>query len=231
MSVWISDPRWERVAAASGVGAVILFVLSYILAGKAPEIDEGATTITAYFADDRTLMLWAGVIQGLGSVLFLWFLAALVTTIRDAGQPRLAAAAFAGGILTIGIGGIGYVMSQALAHSIARGGDDVAVTTIYTIEWIAYGATAFPLAVMAWATGTAIVKSRVLPEMLGWASMVAAIWFVIGGAALNLTGFFSPSGAYGLISYFLFLAWTLIVSATLAQRATAAERGAIATPA
>jgi hypothetical protein len=122
-------------------------------------------------------------------------------------------------------------MSQALAHSIARGGDDVAVTTIYTIEWIAYGATAFPLAVMAWATGTAIVKSRVLPEMLGWASMVAAIWFVIGGAALNLTGFFSPSGAYGLISYFLFLAWTLIVSATLAQRATAAERGAIATPA
>ena len=231
MSVWISDPRWERVAAASGVGAVILFVLSYILAGKAPEIDEGATAITAYFADDRTLMLWAGVIQGLGSVLFLWFLAALVTTIRDAGQPRLAAAAFAGGILTIGIGGIGYVMSQALAHSIARGGDDVAVTTIYTIEWIAYGATAFPLAVMAWATGTAIVKSRVLPEMLGWASMVAAIWFVIGGAALNLTGFFSPSGAYGLISYFLFLAWTLIVSATLAQRATAAERGAIATPA
>jgi uncharacterized membrane protein len=67
--------------------------------------------------------------------------------------------------------------------------------------------------------------------MLGWASMVAAIWFVIGGAAVELTGFFSPSGGYGLISYFLFLAWTLIVSATLTQRATAAERGAIATPA
>lgn len=221
MTDWITDPRWERIAAASGVGAVILFVLSYILAGKAPEIDEGATTITTYFTDDRTLTLWSGVIQGLGSVLFIWFFAALVTAIRDAGQPRLAAAAFAGGILTIGMGGIGYVMSQALAHSIARGGDEVAVTTVYTIEWIAYGATAFPLAVMAWATGTAIVKSRLLPEVLGWASMVAAIWFVIGGAALELSGFFSPSGTYGLISYFVFLAWTIVVSATLTQRVAA----------
>lgn len=221
MADWLTDPRWERIAAASGIGAVILFVVSYILAGKAPELDEGATTIASYFTEDRSLMLWSGVLQGLGSVLFLWFFAALVTAIREAGQPRLAAAAFAGGILTIGIGGIGFVMSQALAHSVAGAGDDTAVTTVYTIEWIAYGATAFPLAIMAWATGTAIVKSRFLPEVIGWASMVGAIWLVIGGAALKQSGFFSPSGTYGLISYFVFLAWTLVVSAALAQRVAA----------
>jgi hypothetical protein len=221
MTDWLTDPRWERIAAASGIGAVIFFVISYILAGKAPGIDEGAATITSYFGDDRSLMLWSGVLQGLGSVLFIWFFAALVTAIRDAGQSRLATAAFAGGILTIGVGGIGYVMSQALAHSIAKGGDATAITTVYTIEWIAYGATAFPLAVMAWATGTAIIKSRVLPEVLGWASMAGAIWLVIGGAALKESGFFSPSGTYGLISYFVFLAWTLVVSAALTQRVAA----------
>jgi hypothetical protein len=230
MTDWITDPRWERIAAASGIGTVILFIIAYVLAGKQPAIDEGATAIASYFNDDRSLTLWSGVLQGLGSVLFLWFFAALVTAIRDAGQTRLAAAAFAGGILTIGIGGIAYVMSQALAHSIARGGDEVAVTTIYTIEWIAYVATSFPLALMAWATGTAILKSRFLPAALGWASMAAAIWLLIGGAALKLDGFFSPSGTYGLISFFVFLAWTLIVSATLAQRVAAHETEAVAVP-
>jgi len=86
--------RWDRLAAAGGIVGVVLFVAAGIVYGSPPGVGDDGQTVADFFADNRSQVLTAVFLQGLGVLTLLWFIAALVDAMREAGESRLAAAAF-----------------------------------------------------------------------------------------------------------------------------------------
>src|ERR1043165_7607356 len=96
---------WDKLAAAGGLGRVVLFIVAGVLYGSPPGVDEDAQSVANFFSDSRGQILTSVFLQGLGVLAILWFVAALVTAMRDAGEPRLATAAFGAFLLAFAVGG------------------------------------------------------------------------------------------------------------------------------
>src|SRR4029453_7191221 len=116
---------WDKLAAAGGIVGVVLFIVAGALYGSPPGVDEDAQSVADFSADNRGQVLTAIFLQGLGVLAILWFVAALVTAMRDAGESRLAAAAFGAFLLAFAVGGTAGEARAGPAYSIADEGADV----------------------------------------------------------------------------------------------------------
>ncbi|HUH14673.1 MAG TPA: hypothetical protein VML35_02175 [Gaiellaceae bacterium] len=215
----MTGERAERIGAASGIAFAALVILGFFVAGRPPKLADGAAPLAQYFADNRGGILIAAYLGGLAIAFFVWFLGSLATTLRSAGEERMATIAVGGGLVAaaLAIGGIG--ISASLAHAAPPGGVIAAasVEPLYRLEWLALTAASFPIAALAWATAVAVFRTGVLPRWVAWLSTVGTIVFLIGGATFARDGLFAPDGAWALLAYFAFVAWTAVVSAVLVQ--------------
>src|SRR5918992_1640215 len=74
--------RLERLAPLAGVAAAALWLVGVlVLQSGNPADPDRAEELAAYFRDDRTPILLGGLLVGLGTFLFFWFLAALAQTL------------------------------------------------------------------------------------------------------------------------------------------------------
>ena len=217
----MNDARWERWAPASGILFAIVLVVSFFVAGEPPGMDEGAAAIGQYYTEDRSSILTSTYLTGIGLVLFLWFLGALATALREVGQARLAATAFAGGLVAAALYMSGTVANATLAHSVAGGGDEGVIQAMFNAQWLGVTLTGFPAAVLAAATGLGAWRSGLFPQWFSLASLVGAVYFVASAGSYATDGFFSPDGAAGMIGFFAFLVWTAVAGWLLLQRLTA----------
>jgi hypothetical protein len=76
------------------------------------------------------------------------------------------------------------------------------------------------------ATGLAALRTRVLPIWYGWASLVVALIALLRVASVARDGFFEPGTGLALISFLIFVAWTLTTSGLLVRRWPALVRSA-----
>src|ERR671936_422667 len=101
----MSNDRYARYGAASGILAVILTVGSFIglVVPNAPDLDAPGTDWAAYFADHQSRIQVGVIVLGVGLFFFAWFLGSLRSALARAegGEGRLASVAFAGGIIAI----------------------------------------------------------------------------------------------------------------------------------
>src|SRR4051794_16101751 len=77
---------WERLWRSSGISFVVFFVIAYIVFGDQPGVGASADKLVSFYDGDRTRILVATVIFGIGVLNLLWFAAALSSVLRDAGQ-------------------------------------------------------------------------------------------------------------------------------------------------
>ena len=216
--------RWDTLAAAGGIAGVVLFIVAGVLYGSPPGVDDDAQSVASFFSDNRGQVLTAIFLQGLGVLAILWFVAALVTAMRDAGESRLAAAAFGAFLLAFSIGGTAAIARATLAYSIADEGSDVVlplyhVTVVFDVFVNILGAGLFL------AGGGAALRTGLFARWWAWLSVVAGLLLIVGATAWARDGFWSPTGGVSFICFIVFLVWTLVTSVLLTMKTREAPAG------
>jgi hypothetical protein len=180
-----------RLGAASGaVFALVLFIAS----GNG---DHSFSTLRA--------------IAGVAAItLALPFIAYISQLLRDAEGANgwLAPAAFAGGVIGIGVKLVSIVPELAIHRAQIADGTQIHKA----LQEMADGATVlclYPLALFCAATAIVALRTQVLPRWLGAGAAVTAAALVVNG------GFFEASFVPALL---LFIAWTLVTSIYLIRR-------------
>jgi hypothetical protein len=207
-TVRTADAIWERRAAWGGIAFVVFSVAWGIVVEGADlaGFDASDAEIRASYAPDGgdTWALWVGsILLALAGVGLLWFLGSLRTLLRRA-EPsgRLAAVAFAGGVV---LAGLMFVKNSVqLGLAVAVDWEDVVVEpgAFRLLDAMFLGLImheGVAGAVLAAATSIVVLRTGALPRWLGWA-----------GVAVAVLAFFSVV-IYGL-GLFALLAWVAVVS-------------------
>lgn len=213
---------WDKLAAAGGIVGVAFFIVAAIVYGSPPMVDDSAQSVADFFADRRDRVLWTVFLQGLGVLAILWFVASLVTRMRDAGESRLAAAAFGSFLLVFSVGSVAALTRASLAYSIADEGSDL-VVPLYHLTLVFDIVGGLLIAGLFGAVGAASLRTGIFPRWWGWLSVLAALWAVIGATAWGRDGFWSPTGGGSYIGYGVFLVWLLGTSVLLTMRTSSSE--------
>lgn len=172
----------SSLAPLSGVVAVVLFVIGFIIfevVGDTPDGDETAQQYLDYFRDeDGTIWIGAWIFL-VGIVFFLWFLGTLRAALdrAEGGGGALARTAYAGGVGTALLvsASLGTQISGAIA---ADENDALDPAVAQTFWWAADGlsvAATFFLAALYAATAVLAWRTRLLPR---WFAVVTAIFAV-----------------------------------------------------
>lgn len=214
---------WDRLAAGGGVVGVVLFVIAGLIYGTPPDVDASTTSIADFFKDNRDQVLWAVFLQGLGVLAILWFVASLVTTMRELGEPRLATAAFGSFLLGFAIGAVAAMANVALAFAVADVADPGVVAAIYHLGRISDTFSGVLIAGMPAAVAGAAFRTRLFPVWWAWLSALFALWAVVSATAWSTDGFWSPDAA-GFVAFIAFMVWTLVTSILLFLRTKPVEQ-------
>ena len=179
---WYADRRW-RLASLAGVLAVILWVIGVTIAetaADAPEDEAPGAEWIQFFEDGAGRLVAGAFIFMVGSGLFLWFLGNLRALIHigEGGPGRMASIVFATGI-AIAVMGMAFVAPYA-AGGFAAGELDVpleagtaqALAVLDDGFFIAGEAATAVFFLAAW---IALLRTRVLPVWLAWASLVLGV--------------------------------------------------------
>jgi hypothetical protein len=216
MRKWTAD----RFAALSGIVFAVLVLVGSFLPGTPPKVTDKAGKIANFYLDNHRGGLIGVFLISLGIVALLWFIGALSSAMRNAGEARLAGTALGAAVATIAVAGINGVITTALLFDVPR--DRQLVHTLYVIAVVASTLIGFPAG--AWVAATAIVawRTRFLPRNYALLSGLAALVIASSGGALLHNGFYSPTGAYSIIAMIVTFAWVVATSALLATRREAA---------
>ena len=137
--------RWsaDRLAATSGIAFVVLFIVSFFSATKPPDSTDSNAQWVTYFVDHHRATLISAVLLGAAVMFFIWFAGSVGAALRTAGEQRLAAVAFGGGVATAAMGLSAAAVQGALAYGIAI--ENLALIIANTIAFIV-GATTIAVA-------------------------------------------------------------------------------------
>ena len=189
----------------SGVLFLILVIVSGIVAGEPPSVDDPVQEIVDHYVDNKDSIMVGSLISVVAVFFFLVFASYLRNVLRAApGEDGLLAnVAFAGAIILA----VGAAIDQTIYFALAETVDEIEPSSVQALQalWdndfipFVIGAGSFLLA-----SGLSIVLHGSLPKWLGW------IGILLGVVA------FTPAGFVGFIGGAL---WILIASILMAMRA------------
>jgi hypothetical protein len=196
-SFW-SERRWERLAPLSGVVAVVLFVVGFIVfevVGDTPDGDAGAEQYLSYFREEDG-SIWGGSwLFALGIFFFLWFLGSLRAALyrAEGGVGRVASIAYAGGVggALLLLASLGTQASGAIAADENRNFSAQAAEALWWAGDGFFVGSTFFLAALFAATAVLTVRTRLFP-----------LWFGI------------VSAIFALASLIVFISWAVVIFAT-----------------
>lgn len=217
--------KWERWAPATGILFVIAFFAAFFIGGEPPAADEGAAAVRSYYADDGAI-LTATYVFGLGLVLYLWWIGTLAHRLREDGQPRLAAVAFAGAIMTAALAMGQATVNTALAYRTPA--DDGVLQAMYDVVLVTESIVGFAAATFLLAVALASARTGTFAPWLSGLAGLAGLVILVGAAAFASDGFFAPRGGMSLVGTLAFMLWTVLASGTLTMQA---QRGDAPQPA
>jgi hypothetical protein len=230
----MTNASWERWARATGIVFVFLFIVSFIVYGDQPKLGASTSDIVSFYDGNRGRILAATFIFGVAILFLLWFVAAIASALREAGQGGWGAATIASGAVLAGILFLLNILSAGLANTIAGNGDEGVITALSDLSWTVAVTISFPASLVIAAASIGLWRAGIIADWFGWAGIAAAIAVLLGGTTWATDGFWAPDGAYSrYVTMIVALAWTLVASVLLYMRAPATapmpERAAIPT--
>lgn len=202
----------ERSLALAGVVGVVLLAVSALIQGSLPKPDDSAAKIAKFLVDKVDEIRWAGFIGALGSIVLLGWLGAVWRLMRRAegGEPMFAVVATGGAVFAIAVVNVSAVLLSVMAivGPQALGASQTRTLYLLTNNLIALGAMGLGLFTGAFAT--VIIRSGVLPRVLGWiGALIALVFLATGGGIASTRDVFFYLGFVGFLAFSL---WTLVVS-------------------
>jgi hypothetical protein len=222
----MSDARWERLGAATGIAFVVFLLISFlVIPDTPPELDDAILKIRSFYADHSSAWQANVYLTGIAAFFFIWFLGTLRAALERAEASATGAVSVArivtpAGAVTVAVVLVNAALNDALATRVAAESDQAAIRALYDILSFAITFTAFPLAALVGATSLVSHRTGLLPPLVTWLgfSLVPA-WLIAGCGVFVESGTFSPTGAVGLVVLLVWLAWMLALSASLIRRA------------
>ncbi len=193
-----------RVAGCAGLVFASLYLAHVVLQSPGPA-DGSAATVGAYFAERRAALLLSEILNGIGLIVFVVFLAAFVDSLRQADEQIGASAALVSGTVFVALGLVSTAAETALVR-VADAGERAAVPTLFELQ--AAVPVVFAVTAFTGTTALALLRTRLLPRWLGVAGLGASTVFLIG-AALSVFG--AAEGESSPFGPGLFIAWMLVL--------------------
>ena len=211
----------ERSLALAGIVGVVLLVVSALIQGSLPKPDDSVGKIAEFLLDKGDQIRWAGFIGALGSIVLLGWLGAVWRLMRrtEGGEPMFAVAAAGGAVFALAMVNVSAVLLSVMAiiGPAALGND---IRTLYLLTNNLLAAGAMGLALFTGAFATVIVRSGVLPRVLGWlGALIALVFLATGGGIASTRAIFFYLGFGAFLAFSL---WTLVVSVLMYRRPSTA---------
>jgi len=224
----MQDPRRsgvERAWLASGVASVLVFVVALFLLPADPG-GHSPADIAARYAGGREGYLRAAYFEALSVALFLVFVAALSTYLRNrqTGNGPLPAIVAITGAAAGAMQFAGYAMIANLAYRTAEAGNADVIMALYDLSEFAHHVALIPLAVFVAAASGGIIRTPAASTAIGWSGFVVVAVLLVGGGIFRRTGVFSAHDGFGFVALVLFLLWLLVASIALTVRASREAR-------
>lgn len=217
----MDDSKWERWGALGGILFAVLVAITAILPGSPPKTSDSATKIAKYITDNGDALRWSAYIGGLAVIALFWWLGSVWRVMRrgEGGSPRLTVTALGGAVFASVMATIAGIVLAVLPIIGTHTFDKHTARFFYILSTNLGIATEFGVAVFVGAFSLLIIRSHVLPSILGWLGLLVALLGIVGGPVVASTrdAFFYFAFA-GFIS---FLIWTLIVSILMLRGAGA----------
>jgi Domain of unknown function (DUF4386) len=198
----------EWLVPLTGVGFIVLGIVSFIVGGEPKSADDPLREIVSYYVDNKD-SVQAGAFIGVAAIVLLVFFGAYLRRFLRAGAGEgemLSIVSFVG----IAIVAVGFAIDATILIALSEAADDIDPVAVQSLQAL-WDNDFVPLALgvllFLWGTGLSVIRSGVLPKWLGW---VMVVFGVVGVTPL---GFVSAIGAAILV---------LVLSILLSVRARGA---------
>ncbi|MGH2922645.1 MAG: hypothetical protein ACRDKH_01260 [Solirubrobacterales bacterium] len=197
----MNDDRYAKYGAATGLIAVVLFVVGFVIvAPEPPDVSAPAAEVSSYYGDEQDGIRASLVIVSVALFFFIWFLGSLTSTLRiSSGNPRLPSIAFAGGAIGTAL----FMLTVAAFAAVAFRPDQATpevTQAINDLGLVAAAPAAGAFAALFGATALVILRGGALPEWVGWLAAVTAVAQLLPlGVIFTDEGAFAADGALGLL--------------------------------
>ena len=180
--------RWGGFA---GLAFLVLAFAGALLPGSPPKVTASASEITSYISDGKTQLLLSALLFAASAGLVIWFTAAFAEAIRERDERSdVHMALLAGSVLVGGAIFVSAAGTAAMAYGIDGRSPELSVTLfqgLMVLNVMIGFAAALPLG----AAGIGVLRTKMLPDWLGYVGVATAAVSVLAAFAI-----FASSGAY-----------------------------------
>jgi hypothetical protein len=198
----------EWLVPLTGVGFVVLGIVSFIVGGEPKSADEPVGEIVEYYVDNKDSIQVAAFI-GVAATLLLVFFGAYLRRVLRAAAPEgeiLSLVSFLGLVVVA----VSFAIDTTILIALSEAADDIDPVAVQSLQAL-WDNDFVPLVLgvlmFLWATGLAVIRTGALPKWLGW------VMVVLGVLGLTPIGFVAAIGAAILV---------LVLSILLSLRARSA---------
>jgi len=216
----MDDSKWERWGALGGILFVVMVLVSVLLPGSPPNTSDSAAKIVKFFADNGDEIRWGGYIGLLATIPLFWWLSSVWRLMRrgEGGSPRLTVIALAGAVFAAVTAAVAAVILAVVPIVGVKTVGPSAARFFYILSANLGATPLIGVAALIGAFSALIIRSRLLPVIVGWFGAIVALIALVGAAAVATTDdavFTISFVGFGLASL-----WVLVVSILMLMRRT-----------
>jgi hypothetical protein len=215
----VDDSFWERWAPVGGIVFAVLIVVSGLIAGSPPKPTDRTVKIVDYLSDNQGVLRWSAYIGAVGTGFALWWAGSVWRTIRRAegGSPLLAVTAVGGLLLGLSVAMVASIITSVLATpGVGVGTGTGGVRFFYILGAALFGGVGIGIVAFAGAFSVVILRTRVLPTIVGWFGLLVALVWIPGAAIMSTT----RDAVYYITfaGFLLFALWALVTSIVMLRQ-------------
>ena len=202
----------EWLVPLTGVGFIVVGIVSFIVGGEPKSADDPVREIVAFYVDNKDSVQAGAFIGVAATVLLVFFGAYLRRILREGAEEgeMLSLVSFIGVVIVA----VGLAIDTTILVALSEAADDINPVAVQSLQAL-WDNDFVPLVLgvllFLWGTGLSVIRSGVLPKWLGW------VMIVLGVVGVTPIGFVSAIGAAILV---LVLSILLSVRARSAAAAT-----------
>jgi hypothetical protein len=197
----------------------VLIAVSGLIAGSPPKPTDPTPKIVDYLRDNQGVLRWSAYIGAVGTGFALWWAGSVWRTIRRAegGSPLLAVTAVGGLLLGLSVAMVASIVNAVLATpGVGVGTGAGGVRFFYILGTALFGGVGIGVIAFAGAFSVVIIRTRVLPSIVGWFGLLVALVWIPGAAIMSTT----RDAVYYITfaAFLLFALWTLVTSIVMLRQ-------------